>query len=290
MSRCVISKRVKIPKKLISKETVENELIVRGKENDIFNNRDPMVMFEEFKDYYIVPAMFGWKYIKKNNLKYKDIRLSGDPISVSFNGSLRDDQIPIVETTIETLKNDYGTILVAGCGMGKTCMSNYISSVIGLKPIILVHTSILLEQWIDRISQFVNGAKIGTIKQNKFDIEGKTHVVASAQTIVSRTYEKNAFDSFGLLIVDECHNFSARTLSKTMSIVGTRFRLGLSATPYRKDCFDKVGFHLIGQIGSSIQRDAKSQELNVECIHVDYPDEHHTIHRKGVGNYLTLQK
>lgn len=289
---CIISKRVKIPKQLISKETIESELIVRGKENDVFCNREPMVMYEETKNHYIVPVIFGLTYIKKHNLEFKDIRLPGDSINVSFIGSLRENQIPVVEKTIEFLKEDFGTILFAECGTGKTVMSNYISCELRLKTIIVVHTSVLLEQWTERISEFIDRAKIGVIKQNKFDIEGKTHVVASAQTIVSRagTYEKNAFESFGLLVIDECHNFAARTLSNVVGIIGTKYRLALSATPHRADGFDKVGFHSFGEIGASIKRDAESQELNVESIHLDFMVEHHEIYRAGGKKVPNLAK
>ena len=290
--KCIISKRVKIPKEFISKDFIESELIVSGNENDIFCNREPMIMYKELRDSYIVPAIFGLKFIKENSLEYIDLRSNGDPIDVSFNSSLRENQVSVVKQSIDILKEDYGTILFAGCGMGKTVMSNKISCELKLKTLILVNTSVLLDQWIDRISEFIDGAKIGIIKQNKFDIEGKTHVVASAQTIVSRveTFDKNAFDSFGLLIVDECHNFSAQILSKVIGISGCKYRLGLSATPFRKDKFDKVGFHSIGEIGASIQRTTESQELNIECIQLDFNVEHHDIYRAGGKKLPNLAK
>lgn len=290
MSRCIISKRVKIPKELISKETIESELIVRGKENDVFCNRQPMVMYEETKKHYIVPVIFGLTYIKKHNLEYKDIRLPGDSINVSFIGSLRENQIPVVEKTIGFLKEDCGTIMSIPCGQGKTICSCYISCYLGRKTLVLVHTSILLNQWIERISEFVDRSKIGTIKQDKFDVEGKTHVIASMQTIALRTFDKNAFDSFGLLVVDECHIAGSEILSKSVDKIGCKFRLGLSATPFRKDNFDKVNFHSIGEIGASVQRSSNDQNINVECIHVDYPVEHHTIFRAGGKKTPNLAK
>jgi len=178
------------------------------------------------------------------------------------------------------------------CGSGKTIMANYISCKVGLKTIIIVHTSILLDQWIERISQFVDGAKIGIIQQNKFDIIGKTHVIASMQTLVSRasTYDSSLFDCFGLLIVDEAHTTGAEMLSKAIGIIGCKYRLGLSATPFRKDKFDKVNFYSIGEIGASIKRDSESQELNVECIHLDFPVKIHYITRAGGRKLPNLAK
>ena len=62
---CIVSKRVKIPKTDISIETVKKELIIEGRKNDIFCNREPMILYKEVKDHYIVPLIFGVKYIKE---------------------------------------------------------------------------------------------------------------------------------------------------------------------------------------------------------------------------------
>ena len=279
----IVSKRVKIPKTDISIETIKKQLIIEGKQNDIFCNREPMTLYKELQDSYIIPAIFGMKYIKENNLEYKDLRSNGESIDVSFNGSLRENQISVVNETIDYLKSDYGTILNIPCGFGKTVCANKISCEIGLKTIILVHNSILLNQWVDRISQFVKGAKIGIIQQNNFEIEDKTHVIASMQTLCSRhdQYDKNIFNSFGLCIIDETHVAAARTLSKSIGIISSKYRLGLSATVHRKDGFEPVLFRTIGEIGVSIERDSNSQEINVEFIHLNFESEMKFIYRQG---------
>ena len=73
----IVSKRVKIPKTDISIETIKKQLIIEGKQNDIFCNREPMILYKELQDSYIIPAIFGMKYIKENNLEYKDLRSNG---------------------------------------------------------------------------------------------------------------------------------------------------------------------------------------------------------------------
>ena len=279
----IVSKRVQIPKTDISIETIKTQLIIEGKKNDIFLNREPMILYKELKNYYIVPAIFGMKYIKENNLKYQDLRSNGESIDVSFIGSLRENQISVVNETIDYLKTNYGTILNIPCGFGKTVCANKISCEMGLKTIILVHNSILLNQWVDRISQFIKDAKIGIIQQNKFDIEDKTHVIASMQTLCSRhdKYDKNIFNSFGLCIIDETHVAAAQTLSKSIGIISSKYKLGLSATVHRKDGFEPVLFRTIGEIGVSIERDSNSQEINVEFIHLNFESEMKFTYRQG---------
>ena len=39
------------------------------------------------------------------------------------------------------------------------------------KTLIIVHTSVLLTQWIERIEQFVPGARVGIIKGKKSEVD-----------------------------------------------------------------------------------------------------------------------
>ena len=87
-----------------------------------------------------------------------------------------------------------------------TYMSLYISAKLGYKTLIVVHTSVLLDQWIERINQFIPKANIGIIRGNKFEDNNNDICIAMLQTLTSsqRVFKKNIFDQFGFLIVDEC--------------------------------------------------------------------------------------
>jgi hypothetical protein len=43
------------------------------------------------------------------------------------------------------------------------------------------------------------------------------------------------FDGYGLVVVDECHHIPAVSFSTCVQKARTRRRLGLTATPYRRD-------------------------------------------------------
>jgi superfamily II DNA or RNA helicase len=45
------------------------------------------------------------------------------------------------------------------------------------KTLIIVHKEFLLNQWVERIEQFIPSAKIGVIRQNICDIENKDIVI-----------------------------------------------------------------------------------------------------------------
>jgi superfamily II DNA or RNA helicase len=70
--------------------------------------------------------------------------------------------------------------------------------------------------------------------------------IAMIQTLVSRTFDRNDFDSFGFTIFDECHHLGAAHFSRALLKVQTKHMLGLSATPTRDDGLTKVFEWFIG--------------------------------------------
>ena len=56
-----------------------------------------------------------------------------------------------------------------------------------MKTLIIVHKGFLLNQWIERIKQFVPNAKIGEIRGKTFDIEDKDIVIGNVTIFI---YEK----------------------------------------------------------------------------------------------------
>lgn len=263
---CVISRRVRIPKVFISKNRVETDLVIHDTRNSDFGVRESMKTYEELPRHYLVPKAYGLAYVKENNLPCRVVVPRGDRIDVSFKGNLRTAQIPVVEEAVSTLLEDEGAVLNLYCGFGKTTCANMVSCRLGLKTLILVHTSALVQQWRERIEHFVRGSSIGIIRQNIFDVDGRTHVIALMQTISKRTFDKGKFDSFGLMIIDECHHVCAQQLSKCISVSGTKYRLGLSATPFRKDGFHPFLWSSIGKIAVTIERSQDTQRLLVKAV------------------------
>lgn len=278
---CVVSRRVRIPKTSITKSTVVSDLVITDKRDSDFGVRPSMTTYEELKSHFIVPKAYGLKYIRENNLPFREVIPQGDKINVSFKGQLRTAQGPVVDAAMESLLEKEGAVLNLYCGFGKTTCANMVSCRLGLKTLILVHTSALADQWKERIEQFVDGSSVGIIRQKTFDVEGRTHVVGLMQSISKRTYEKGPFDSFGLMIVDECHHVCAEQLSKCIAVSGTKYRLGLSATPFRKDGFHPFLWSSIGDIAVTIERKSDTQELLVEALFFTHgPSRVHTTKRK----------
>ena len=170
----------------------------------------------------------------------------GESIHLKFNGSLRPEQQPIIDLYQEACTKRGGGLISLKCGGGKTVLALYIIALLQKKTIVIVHKDFLMTQWRDRIQQFLPEARIGKIQQNTIDIENKDIVLAMVQSLSQKEYDSEVFSSFGLAIFDECHHLGAEVFSKSMAKVASKYMLGLSATPDRKDGLRKVFEWFIG--------------------------------------------
>ena len=191
----------------------------------------------------------------------KEYKISqGVNIDLEFKGSLRDYQVPVVEkylehaTSVVDGQGGTGGLLELPCAWGKTSASLYILSQLKKKTIVIVHKEFLLNQWIERIMQFLPEAKIGKIQGQIIDIDNKDIVLCMLQSLVLKNYDLNIFNSFGLTIIDEVHHISSQTFSNALFKVVTKYMLGLSATMNRKDGTTRVFKMFLGDIIHKVER------------------------------------
>jgi len=123
------------------------------------------------------------------------------------------------------------------------------------KTLVIVHKGFLLNQWVERIEQFLHGARIGKIQGQVIDIDNKDIVIGMIQSLSMKEYPQDMFSSFGLTIVDECHHISSEVFSRTLQKIVTRCMLGLSATMERKDGLTPVFKMFLGNIVYSEKRE-----------------------------------
>ena len=199
-----------------------------------------------------------------------EIKISeGTNINLSFAGQLRDYQRPVVEKYIHHVQNAGvgGGLLELPCAWGKTSGSLYILSQLKKKAIVIIHKEFLMNQWIERIQQFLPEARIGKIQGQTIDIEDKDIVLCMLQSLVGKEYPADLFESFGLTIIDEVHHISSQTFSNALFKVVTKYMLGLSATMERKDGTTKV-FKLF--LGDVIHKAENKTQTEVEVRSVYY--------------------
>lgn len=207
------------------------------------------------------------RYIELNNLSFEDRQKNGHSVDIAFSGSLREPQVEQVQKTIRALEERQGGVMCLYCGFGKTTCSLNVSCHFKKKTIILVHTTALLEQWKERIEQFVTNSSVGVLQRDRVDVRGRSHVIALMQSVSRRTYPRELLNSFGLMIVDEAHHVCAAQLSRCVSKIGCKLRLGLSATPRRKDGMTRFLFDSIGPICARVERE--HEEVMVDIVSVE---------------------
>jgi len=207
-----------------------------------------------------VPRFYG---IKRYGLPDNSQLSEGEDIDIAFVKELRDYQTNVVNIYLKyvntpiSMKSEQcgnGGILELPCGYGKTVLSLKIIAELKKKTLILVHKEFLMNQWIERINEFMPSARIGKIQGSIYQVEGMDIVIGMIQTLHSRDFPSEAFSPFGLTIIDEVHRIGSEEFSKTLLKTLTPYMLGISATVERKDKLTKILYMFIGEKIYSVDR------------------------------------
>ena len=241
---------------------IKKELTVRAVVNNEYGfPPPPFKVYRSAKNGICVPRYYG---TDKLAIPQTDKRPNPVKTSISFKGKLRD----------ETKQNDaFNAAIEAGhgvlslpCGYGKTTVSLAIACKLGYRTMIIVHKQFLADQWRERIKQFCPGATIGTIQQEKKEVDCD-FVIAMLQSLSLKEYSFNDFDTIGTVIVDEAHHICAKVFSQSLFKMCPKHIFGLSATPHRKDGLSKVLHWFMGPIFFAVERENQNQ---VEVFSIQY--------------------
>ncbi len=180
------------------------------------------------------------------------------PADFHFNGELK----PFQEQAVDVMMSkDFG-LLCSPTGSGKTVMALYMIAQRNQPAIIVVHTKDLAFQWIDRIETFLDIPKdeVGLIGAGKKTV-GEKLTVALVQTLYKCADE--VAPSIGFLIVDESHRCPSRTFTDAVTEFDSKYMLGLSATPWRRDKLTKLIFFHLGDQHHEVDKGALIQSGDV---------------------------
>jgi superfamily II DNA or RNA helicase len=171
-----------------------------------------------------------------------------------------------------------------------TVLSLDIISKLKKKTLIIVHKEFLLNQWVERIQQFLPGARVGRIQGQIVDIEDKDIVIGMLQSLSMKDYHESTFQSFGLTIIDEVHHISSEVFSCALFKIVTKYTLGLSATMNRKDGTTKVFKMFLGEVVFKGKRDEEHDVVVRAIEYVSNDPEFKTVATDFRGNvqYSTM--
>jgi len=227
--------------------------------------------YRESGNKFYVPHYYGVENFGKP-AQYKVSE--GTNIDLDFTGKLRENQEVVVKTYIEHVNSVGfgGGLLELPCAYGKTVLSLNIISQLKKKTFIIVHKEFLMNQWIERIQQFLPKARIGKIQGSIIDIDDKDIVIGMLQSLSMKEYPASIFESFGLTIIDEVHHISSEVFSNSLFKLVTKYMLGLSATMNRKDGTTKVFKMFLGEVVFKGKRD-EARDVVVHAIKYQVDDD-----------------
>jgi superfamily II DNA or RNA helicase len=248
----------------------------------------PYPIYRESTSKYYLPRFYGLRMFGDDY----DIKISNglDFENIHFHGALRDYQNNIVDKYVKHVGDIGGGLLEIDTGLGKTVIGLNIISRLKKKTLIIVHKEFLLNQWVERIREFLPQARIGKIQGKIIDIEDKEIVIAMLQSISMKTYDNEVFESFGFTIIDEVHHLGAEVFCQAFLKFNTAYCLGLSATMNRKDGLSKVFKLFLGEIIHTEKREMTTT-LNVKAIDYSLDDEEYNkmvYNFKGDPLYSTM--
>jgi superfamily II DNA or RNA helicase len=150
-----------------------------------------------------------------------------------FAGAIRPAQLPVVNSFL--LPEPHDGIISLHTGGGKTVCALYIASCLRLPALVIVHNTFLRDQWEDRIKSFLPKARIGRVQADVCEVADRDVVIVMLQTLSMKELNADLFRPIGLVIVDECHHIASEVFVQALPKITSKYMLGLSATPDRKD-------------------------------------------------------
>ena len=200
------------------------------------------------------------------NISYEisDERQKGRPIRVSFKGDLKVQQ----DLAAQRLLSYTDGVLSAATAFGKTVVCSYLIAERKTNTLILLQSKDLLSQWVEELQRFLEinedvpeyttktgrikkrDSVIGVLHGNKNTLTGIIDIVM-VQSISGKDEFKELLDSYGMVIMDECHHAASASSMELLQGIKAKYVYGVSATPKRGDNLDKIIYMMLGPLRHS---------------------------------------
>jgi len=228
-------------------------------------------VFKESENYLYVPKHFGKVTFGEPTESTRNIAQTDD-FYWKFAGSMRPQQEAVVNSMLKPEPKD--GIISLHTGGGKTVCALYIASQLKLATLVIVHNTFLRDQWEDRVKTFLPNARIGRVQADKCEVEDRDIIIAMLQTISMKDLSIDVFKPLGFVIVDECHHIASEVFIQALPKVTSKYMLGLSATPSRKDGLMYAAHWFLGpMLYASEAGDTRDSDIQVEVYEYENHDE-----------------
>ncbi len=230
---------------------INSEYIIKQKiGRSVYGVQKFFNLIKESKESIMIPGGFLNQLVdfcNENKINFKIIDKRNKLESLVFNSKIQLSSIQ--EQVIDICENKQRGVIVAPPGFGKTIIGIELIVRKCQPALILVHRKQIYDQWVERIQDFLGLAKkdIGQISASKKKVS-KFITIAMIQSLVRFTDLKALSESFGTILIDECHHIPAKSFRKVVVNFNPYYIFGLTATPKRKYNDEKLIFLYIGDI------------------------------------------
>lgn len=266
----ILSGAMAIPVQLIDVKRVKRELTISYEPM----GQEPQAIEAFFMDgdYICVPRQYGLSLCVKLGIEVEDRTSLGHEAHFPKIPQPRDYQVEYIDDCFDAMDTYYDFLARAHTGFGKTISALITAARRGRTTLIVVDQENLKDQWIAALTNLFGFEKkdIGTIQGSKLDYRGKAVTIAMVQTLSQRTFDQEVYDYFGCVLVDEVHIIGAPTFSVILMQFSAAYRMGVSATPKRRDGLQKLLDYNLGRV-----RVAADKEHDESAV---YFVKHHTIY------------
>ena len=253
--KAYVTNNLLLPRRFVNESVIKaaltfihgEELIVDEAGEVIGSRPRPLYLWDETATHLIVPREFlhfgdrlnfDFEFVHEEpgaypTIKVKDrIELRDSAQKEAFNALLR----------------FHSGTLNLSCGKGKTILALKLIAHEKVPALIVVNTTALLEQWKERIKDFL-GVEAGIMQADTRDWEGRDVVVGMVHTLsnLRPTLSLEFQRKFGLVFYDEGHHMSAPVFVKSADMcLGRRF--SLTATADRTDGLEAIYQYHLGRV------------------------------------------
>lgn len=203
----------------------------------------------------------------------QDLTRQMPPVAFNFDAALFDFQ----QDAADKILGKRFAVVELPTGAGKTVLALYCIARRSQPACVVVHTRELLHQWKERAGHFLglDRSRIGLVGDGSREF-GRPLTLCLVNTLYQCAKEVAA--KTGFLVVDECHRVPAKTFTHAVKAFDSRYMLGLSATPFRRDGLTPlIHLYMGDSVGRCTQRVVRRQgvitgaRLVVRKTGFDYP-------------------
>jgi superfamily II DNA or RNA helicase len=169
-----------------------------------------------------------------------------------------DDRYPAQLKLLTKWLSAGGGVIQAPAASGKSIIGIMATQATKLRTLCLFDRKDFLFQWrkefckhtnIEQIAQETGAELLGVNERDRcYPITFSTF--QSLQTARGKDFCRQHRDSFGLIIVDECHHLPAKTYREAVMSFNPLLFLGVTATPVRKDGLEGVLHDILGPLAA----------------------------------------